>query len=197
MMWHGLKSGGFKPQALATRTAGLSAVLARDGRRLALYSKDSAVHHYHTGLGAPALGIRVSAPARKLPRTVQQRPSQSPAGFRGSKVGPGGKPAGLQGLPGGTPWYSWRESGRCHITLLLTHLPPVWYGGGGPSQSLPTIPASCRLCGKGLKHRPSHRYLNMRQEYRTFKSVTSGPCDCLLFSLSYKGTRSSINKNRW
>jgi hypothetical protein len=76
-------------EALATRTAGLSTVLARDGRSLALYNKDSAVHHYHTGLGAPALGRRVSAPARKLPRTVQQRPSQSPAGFRGSKVGPG------------------------------------------------------------------------------------------------------------
>ena len=43
-----------------------------------------------------------------------------------------------------------------------------------------------------LKHRPSHRYLNMRQEYRTFKSVASCPCDWLLFNLSYKGRRSSI-----
>jgi hypothetical protein len=45
-----------------------------------------------------------------------------------------------------------------------------------------------------LKHRPSHRYLNMRQDYRTFKSVTSRPCDWLLFSLSYEGTKNSVNK---
>jgi hypothetical protein len=44
-----------------------------------------------------------------------------------------------------------------------------------------------------LKHRPSHRYLNMRQEYRTFKSVISRPCDWLLSSLTYEGTRSSVN----
>jgi hypothetical protein len=44
-----------------------------------------------------------------------------------------------------------------------------------------------------LKHRPSHRYLNMRQEDGTFKSVTSRPgCDWLLFSLSYEGVRSSV-----
>jgi hypothetical protein len=49
-----------------------------------------------------------------------------------------------------------------------------------------------------LKHRPSHRYLiHMRQECRTFKSVASRPCDWLRFSLSYEGTRSSINKNQW
>ena len=48
-----------------------------------------------------------------------------------------------------------------------------------------------------LKHRPSYRYLNMRKEYRTFESVASRPCDWLLSSLSYEGTRSFINKNRW
>jgi hypothetical protein len=45
------------------------------------------------------------------------------------------------------------------------------------------------------KRRPAHRYLNMRQEYRAFKSVASRPCDGLLFSLGYEGTKSSINKN--
>ena len=47
------------------------------------------------------------------------------------------------------------------------------------------------------KHRPSHRYLDVRQEYRTFKSVAPYPCDWLLFSLTYEGMRSFINKNRW
>ena len=45
-----------------------------------------------------------------------------------------------------------------------------------------------------LKHRPSHWYLDMRQECMTFKSVSSCPCDWLLFTLSYEGTRSFINK---
>ena len=39
-----------------------------------------------------------------------------------------------------------------------------------------------------LKHRPSHRYLDMRQECRTFKIVASRPCDWFAFSLSYEGT---------
>jgi hypothetical protein len=46
-----------------------------------------------------------------------------------------------------------------------------------------------------LKHRPSHRCPNMRQEYRIFKSVTSCPCDWLHFSLSYEDMKSFINKN--
>jgi hypothetical protein len=35
-----------------------------------------------------------------------------------------------------------------------------------------------------LKHRPSHRYLDMRQEYRTSRSVASRPCDWLLLVLA-------------
>ena len=48
-----------------------------------------------------------------------------------------------------------------------------------------------------LKRRPSHRHLDVWQEYMTFESVASCPFDWLLFSLNYEGTRSSINKIRW
>ena len=37
-----------------------------------------------------------------------------------------------------------------------------------------------------LKHRPSHQYLEMRQEYKTFKRVASSPCDWLLLVLAMK-----------
>ena len=37
-----------------------------------------------------------------------------------------------------------------------------------------------------LKHQPSHRYLDMRQECRGFKSVASGPCDWLLLVLAMR-----------
>ena len=37
-----------------------------------------------------------------------------------------------------------------------------------------------------LKHQPSHWYLEMRQECRTFKSVTSSPCDWLLLVLALR-----------
>ena len=37
-----------------------------------------------------------------------------------------------------------------------------------------------------LKHRPSHRYLDMRQPCRTFKSVASRPCDWLLLVLAMR-----------
>ena len=41
-----------------------------------------------------------------------------------------------------------------------------------------------------LKHRPYHRYLDMRQECRIFESVTSRPCDWLLLvsALRTQGT---------
>jgi hypothetical protein len=45
-----------------------------------------------------------------------------------------------------------------------------------------------------LKHRPSHRYLDMRQECRTFKSVTSRPCDWLLLALAMRARGTSLAK---
>ena len=48
-----------------------------------------------------------------------------------------------------------------------------------------------------LKHRPSHRYQDMRQECMTFESVDSRAFQLVAFSLSCEGMRSSINKNRW
>jgi hypothetical protein len=47
-----------------------------------------------------------------------------------------------------------------------------------------------------LEHRPSHRYLDMRQECRTFNSVASRPCDWLLVVLATRGTRSSIRHKK-
>ena len=37
-----------------------------------------------------------------------------------------------------------------------------------------------------LKYRPSHRYLDMKQECRILKIVTSRPCDLLLLVLSVR-----------
>ena len=48
-----------------------------------------------------------------------------------------------------------------------------------------------------LKHEPSQWYLDMRQEYRTSKSVASRPLWLVALSLSYEDTRSCINNNRW
>ena len=46
-----------------------------------------------------------------------------------------------------------------------------------------------------LQHRPSRRYLDMRQECRTFKSVASRPCDWLLLVLAMsQGSRSYTSK---
>ena len=38
--------------------------------------------------------------------------------------------------------------------------------------------------GSKLNYRPYHRYLDMRQECRTFKSVASRSCDCLFLVLA-------------
>jgi hypothetical protein len=45
-----------------------------------------------------------------------------------------------------------------------------------------------------LKHRPSHRYLDMRQEYRTFESVASHPCDWLLLVLDMRVRGAPLTK---
>jgi hypothetical protein len=45
-----------------------------------------------------------------------------------------------------------------------------------------------------LKHRPSHRYLDMRQEYKTSKSVTSRPCDWLLLVLPMRPLKAPLTK---
>ena len=45
-----------------------------------------------------------------------------------------------------------------------------------------------------LKHRPSHRYLGMRQECRTFKSVVSRPCDRLLLVLAMRARGAPLIK---
>jgi hypothetical protein len=45
-----------------------------------------------------------------------------------------------------------------------------------------------------LKHRSSHRYLDMRQDYRTFKSVASCPCDWLLLVLAMRPRGFSLTK---
>ena len=45
-----------------------------------------------------------------------------------------------------------------------------------------------------LTHRPSHQYLDMRQECRTFKSVASGPCDWLLLVLAMRAQGASSTK---
>ena len=45
-----------------------------------------------------------------------------------------------------------------------------------------------------LKHQPSHRYLDMRQECRTFKSVASHPRDWLLLVLVMRARGASITK---
>ena len=41
---------------------------------------------------------------------------------------------------------------------------------------------------------PSHRYLEMRQECRTFESVASGPCDWLLLVLAMRAQGASLTK---
>jgi hypothetical protein len=49
-----------------------------------------------------------------------------------------------------------------------------------------------------LEHRPSHRYLDMRQECRTFNSVASRPCDWLLVVLDTRARGAPLDtKNRW
>jgi hypothetical protein len=45
-----------------------------------------------------------------------------------------------------------------------------------------------------LKHRPSHWYLDMRQEGRTFESVASYPCDWLLLVLAMRAQGASSTK---
>ena len=47
---------------------------------------------------------------------------------------------------------------------------------------------------KVSKHQPSHRYLDMRQECRTFKSVASYPCDWLLLVLVMRARGASLTK---
>ena len=46
-----------------------------------------------------------------------------------------------------------------------------------------------------LRHQLSHRYLEMRQECRTFKSVASGPCDWLLLILAMRARGTPSTKN--
>ena len=43
-----------------------------------------------------------------------------------------------------------------------------------------------------FKHQPSHRYLNLRQEYRTFKSADSRPCDWLFLILAMRARGASL-----
>ena len=45
-----------------------------------------------------------------------------------------------------------------------------------------------------LKHRPSLRYLEMRQECRTFKSAAPGPCDWLFLVLAMRARETSSIK---
>ena len=45
-----------------------------------------------------------------------------------------------------------------------------------------------------LKDQSSHQYLDMRQEYRTFKSVASRPCDWLLLVLAMRAWGASLRK---
>ena len=45
-----------------------------------------------------------------------------------------------------------------------------------------------------LKHWPSHWYLDMRQECRTFKSIASRPCDWLLLVLAMRTQGASSTK---
>jgi hypothetical protein len=45
-----------------------------------------------------------------------------------------------------------------------------------------------------LKHRPSHQYLDMRQEYRTSKSIASRSCDWLLLVLAMRPLGASLTK---
>jgi hypothetical protein len=45
-----------------------------------------------------------------------------------------------------------------------------------------------------LKHRPSHWYLDIKQECRTFKSVTSHPCNWLLFGLAMRTRGAPLTK---
>ena len=44
-----------------------------------------------------------------------------------------------------------------------------------------------------LKHRPSHRYLEMGQECRTFKSVACGLCDWMLSDLAMRAPLTKID----
>ena len=45
-----------------------------------------------------------------------------------------------------------------------------------------------------LKHRPSHQYLDMRQECRTYKSVASRPCDWLFLVLAMRAWGAPLTK---
>jgi hypothetical protein len=47
----------------------------------------------------------------------------------------------------------------------------------------------------GLKHQPSHQYLDLRQECRTFNSVASRPCDWLLLVLAMRARGAPSTKN--
>ena len=96
----------------------------------------------------------------------------------------------------------WEGSGHpkpalCRCRSVAASLPGSWRG---PPYSLPKpshcpgLP--CRQCGYGLslKHRPPHRYLNMRQEYKSFKSVASCPCDWLLLVLIMRARGAPLTK---
>ena len=45
-----------------------------------------------------------------------------------------------------------------------------------------------------FKHQPSHRYLHMRQEWRTSKSVLSRSCDWLLLVLAMRARGDPLTK---
>jgi hypothetical protein len=45
-----------------------------------------------------------------------------------------------------------------------------------------------------LKHQPSYRYPNIRQEYRTVKSVASRLCDWMFLVLAMRTRRASFTK---
>jgi len=45
-----------------------------------------------------------------------------------------------------------------------------------------------------LTFRPSHQYLDMRQECRSFKSVASHPCDWLLLVLGMRAQGAPLTK---
>ena len=86
-----------------------------------------------------------------------------------------------------------------HLTLAK---PKTWFQKTAfTSLTLFTIEPSWQMMWHGLKvevlslkHRPSHRYLDMRQEYRTFKSVASCPCDWLRLVLAMRARGASLTK---
>ena len=67
--------------------------------------------------------------------------------------------------------------------------------------TLPSPEPSWQMMWHGLnvevssfKHRPSHPYLDMREECRTFKSVASRPCDWLLLVLATRAQGAPLTK---